>query len=157
MKLEKRQPSGREKDQASIKLLEKLREQLHASNPSTARRAAFHLSWMQDDGLDILTEALFSQGPRRNKSAAAYGLRKMRGRMKKKALDAFKQGLKHPNSTTVGVCENALGVLKKKVPKKRSASERAGASRIEIRGVRSKRRQGSRSERVSRPRRNSRR
>lgn len=157
MKLEKRQPSGREKDQASIKLLEKLREQLHASNPSTARRAAFHLSWMQDDGLDILAEALFSQGPRRNKSAAAYGLRKMRGRMRKKALDVFKQGLKHPNSTTVGVCENALGVLQNKRPKKPSASKKARKSRIEIRGVRSRKRQGSRGERVSRPRRNSRR
>jgi hypothetical protein len=51
MKLEKRQPSGREKDEASIELLAKLRDQLYVSNISTVRQSAFHLSWMQEDGL----------------------------------------------------------------------------------------------------------
>ena len=39
MKLEKRTPSGREKDEASVKLLAKLREQLYSSNVSTVRQS----------------------------------------------------------------------------------------------------------------------
>jgi hypothetical protein len=99
MKLEKRKPSGREKDQASMKLLDKLREQLHSSNSSTARRAAFNLSWMQEDGLDILQEALFGDTGRRTKGAATYGLRKMRGRMRKIALEVLSEGLKRKPSS----------------------------------------------------------
>ena len=82
MRLEKRQPSGREKDRPRSSCLEKLREQLYSSNISTVRQSAFHLSWMQEDGLDILREALLVSTSRRAKSAAAYGLRKMRGRMR---------------------------------------------------------------------------
>jgi len=85
MKLEERTPSGREKDDASVKVLAKLREQLYCSNVSTVRQSAFNLSWMQEDGLEILEEALFSNSSRRTKGAATYGLRKMRGRMRKKA------------------------------------------------------------------------
>ncbi len=113
MKLEKRQPSGREKDEAAIKLLEKLREQLYSSNISTVRQSAFHLSWMQEDGLDILKEALLGDTPRRAKSAAAYGLRKMRGRMRQKAEEVLTQGLSHPDPATAETCRNALTVLKK--------------------------------------------
>jgi hypothetical protein len=58
VKLEKRKPSGREKDQASIELLELLREKLFSNDISIARRAAFNLPWMQEDGLEILKEAL---------------------------------------------------------------------------------------------------
>jgi hypothetical protein len=116
MKLERRKPSGREKDQTSIKLLEKLREQLYSSNVSTIRQSAFNLSWMQEDGLDILKEALFGDALRRTKSAAAYGLRKMRGRMRKVALDVLSAGLEHSNKTTVEACQNALLVLKKTKP-----------------------------------------
>ena len=81
MKLERRKPSGREKNEASIKLLEQLRERLHSDETSSARRAAFNLSWMQEDGLDILKEALFSNSPKKTKTAVAYGLRCMHGRM----------------------------------------------------------------------------
>jgi hypothetical protein len=116
MKLERRKPSGREKDQASVKLLEKLREQLYSSNVSTIRQSAFNLSWMQEDGLDILKEALFSDSLRRTKSAAAYGLRKMRGRMRKPALEVLSAGTKHSNKTTAEACQNALLVLKKAKP-----------------------------------------
>jgi len=56
MRLEKRKPSGREKDEASIKLLAQLREKLYSEHVGTARRAAFNLSWMQEDGLEILKE-----------------------------------------------------------------------------------------------------
>ena len=102
MRLEKRQPSGREKDEASIELLEKLREELYSSNISTVRQSAFHLSWMQEDGLDILREALLGDTPRRAKSAAAYGLRKMRGRMKKKAEETLIEGTTSPDRADRG-------------------------------------------------------
>lgn len=113
MRLGKRRPSGREKDEAAIKLLAKLREQLYSSNISTIRQSAFNLSWMQEDGLDILREALFGDGPRRTKGAAAYGLRKMRGRMRKLAEAVLVEGLKHPDAKTAEICGNALIVLKR--------------------------------------------
>jgi hypothetical protein len=135
MKLEKRQPSGREKDEASIQLLEKLREQLYSSNISTVRQSAFHLSWMQEDGLDILKEALFGDTPRRSKGAAAYGLRKMRGRMRKTAEEVLVEGLSNPDPTTAETCRNALAVLKKgKAAPKRPARPK-GKGKFEIREI----------------------
>jgi hypothetical protein len=135
MRLEKRQPSGREKDQASIELLEKLREQLYSSNLSTVRQSAFHLSWMQEDGLDVLREALLGETPRRAKSAAAYGLRKMRGRMRKQAEDTLAEGTTHQDPVTADISRNALNVLKKvKGAVKRSARPRP-KPRFEIREV----------------------
>jgi hypothetical protein len=116
MKLEKRRPSGREKDEASVKLLAKLREQLYSSNISTVRQSAFNLSWMQEDGLEILSEALLGETPRRAKSAAAYGLRKMRGRMRKHAEQVLVEGLGHPDDKTAEICRNALLVLKRGKP-----------------------------------------
>jgi hypothetical protein len=113
MRLEKRQPTGREKDEAAIELLEKLREQLYSSNISTVRQSAFHLSWMQEDGLEILREALLGDTPRRAKSAAAYGLRKMRGRMRKLAEETLVEGSSHPDRATAEISRNALVVLKK--------------------------------------------
>ncbi len=108
MESEGRKPSGREKDQASIKLLEKLREQLYSSNPSIRRQAAFHLSWMQEDGLEILKGALFGDVPKTAKNAAAYGLRKMRGRMKKMSLEVLEQGLRQHDRGVREVCRRAL-------------------------------------------------
>jgi hypothetical protein len=108
MKLTKRVPSGREKDQAAILKLEQLREKVYADNPSVARHAAFNLSWMQEDGYDILKEALFSTAGRATKGAAAYGLRKMRGRMKKNGIALLVEGLKHSNEGTRQVCARAL-------------------------------------------------
>lgn len=93
MILEKRIPTGREKDQAAIELLEELRQKLYNESASVARRAAFNLSWMQEDGLEILEEALFGTGPHRAKNAACYGLRNMHGRMKKVALEVIRKGL----------------------------------------------------------------
>jgi len=124
--LEKRKPSGREKDEASIRLLAQLREKLYSEHIGTARRAAFNLSWMQEDGLDILKEALFSSAARRTKSAAAYGLRKMRGRMEKIALEVLSQGLQHFDSSTAKVCENALLVLKSRATEGLSSKIKAG-------------------------------
>jgi len=108
-----RKPSGREKDEASIAMLAKLREQFYSSNISTVRQTAFNLSWLQEDGLDILKEGLLGDTPRRVRSAAAYGLRKMRGRMRKMAEDVLVEGLSHPDSKTAEIARNALIVIKK--------------------------------------------
>jgi len=151
MRLEKRKPSGREKDQASVKLLEKLREQLHSSNSSTARRAAFNLSWMQDDGLDILKEALFGDAAKRTKNATVYGLRKMRGRMKKIAFGALAEGLKCSDSTTVEACQNALAVLKQKAHGKPASVRKSRPARFQIREVSGNRLQRRPRERIRGP------
>ena len=118
MKLEKRKPSGREKDQASIEFLELLRGKLFSNDISIARRAAFILSWMQEDGLDILKEALFDNFQRTAKVASAYGLRKMQGRMKTMALEVLEQGLKNRDNNTRNVCEKSLLIIKKRAAAK---------------------------------------
>jgi hypothetical protein len=152
MRLEKRKPSGREKDEASVKLLAKLREQLYCSNISTIRQSAFNLSWMQEDGLDILKEALFGSSPRRTKGAAAYGLRKMRGRMRKLAEEALVEGLKHPDSKTAEICGNALIVLKRgKGAGKWPRRPRRRNNRIEIREISGNSSQRRHTERARRP------
>lgn len=118
MRLPKRKPSGREKDEAEIELLAKLREKLHSENVSTARLAAFNLSWKQEDGLDILKETLFAKCSRTAKKAAAYGLRSMKGRMKKMAVDVLNEGVKHRDRTTSAACSKALFLLAGGVPEK---------------------------------------
>ncbi len=135
MRLEKRIPSGREKDEESIKLLAQLRERLYSEHIGTARRTAFNLSWMQEDGLDILKEALFGKTARQTKSAAAYGLRKMRGRMEKVAIEVLWQGLKNPDKTAAKVCENALMVLKIRTPDRLSSKIKIQAAKIEIKHI----------------------
>jgi hypothetical protein len=111
MRLEKRKPSGREKDEQAIKLLEQLREKLYVDDISAARRAAFNLSWKQEDGLDILKEALLSDSSRTAKIAAVYGLRNMQGRMKKPALTLLEQGLKHSRADIRNACNHALSLI----------------------------------------------
>jgi hypothetical protein len=66
---------------------------------------------MQEDGLEVLKGALFSSGFTRTKNAAAYGLRKMRGRMKKMAFDVLRQGLEQRDSATREVCKHALRLV----------------------------------------------
>ena len=134
MELEKRELSGREKDEASIKLLRKLREQLYSSDASNRRRAAYKLSWMQEDGLDILKTALFGNCPVPTRNAAAYGLRKMRGRMKKMALDVLQKGLKHHDTSTKEICRNALQLLGQKVPKE-AVPKKPPVSHLTIREI----------------------
>lgn len=152
MKLEKRQPTGREKDEAAIELLEKLREQLYSSNISTVRQAAFHLSWMQEDGLEILREALLGDTPRRSKGAAAYGLRKMRGRMRKMAEETLIEGLGHSDPVTVSTCRNALVVLKRgKAAGKPKGKPRGRPKKFEIKEVPDKGRRRNYPQRGRRP------
>ena len=119
--------SEREEGKSCAELLEKLKEQLLSSNASVRRQAAFSLSWMQEDGLQILKVTVFGDHSESTKNAAAYGLRKMRGRMKKQALEIFKKGLKHRNSSTRDVCSHALEMMGEagaKPPKKKAATKR---------------------------------
>jgi hypothetical protein len=142
MILEKRKPSGREKDEEAIKLLEQLREKLYVDDVSAARRAAFNLSWKQEDGLDILKEALFNDSPRTAKIAAVYGLRNMQGRMKKPALALLEQGLKHRKTDIRNACSHALSLISQRTQEKSPPEKPPKPGRIEIREVRRKRTPG---------------
>jgi hypothetical protein len=124
MTLEERKPSGREKDEASVMLLAQLRAKLHSEEISIARKAAFNLSWMQEDGLDILVEALFGSFPRDTKKAAAYGLRSMNGRMRKLAEEALTKGLAHQNRITKEACAKSLQLMKEGPAPKTSGFQR---------------------------------
>jgi len=92
------------------------------------------LSWMQEDGLDILKAVLFGDCPAHTKNAAAYGLRKMRGRMKKIALEVLEQGLKCHDASTREICRNALQLLGQKVPKE-PRPKRPPVSHLTIREI----------------------
>lgn len=152
MKLDKRIPSGREKDEAAIEKLAQLREQLYNPNISTVRQSAFTLSWMQEDGLEILKEALFGKSPRRTKGAAAYGLRKMRGRMRSPAEAVLIEGLKHPDRKTAEICGNALIVLKRGNTSSKSFRRRGQKKpKFEIKELPNKRRSGTGVHRGLRP------
>ena len=136
MRLEKRKPSGREKDEASLLLLEKLRDQLYSSNLTVIRQTAFNLSWLQEDGLDILREALLLNTPRKTKGAAAYGLRKMRGRMRKPAKDVIIEGTTSHDPGTAEICRNALRVMEQKKSTGRyRRQQRPSQTRFEIRDL----------------------
>ena len=124
MKQLKRTPTGREKNEDSIRLLERLMDKLYSEKSSVARRAAYNLSWMQEDGLDILHKILFSSATRTSKSAAAYGLRCMQGRMKKSARETLEKGLLSTNRNTQKVCRNALDLLDGKASPKFTRSKK---------------------------------
>ena len=89
---EKKELSDSEKHEAALERLRQLREKLFSKDISTARLAGFSLSWMHEDGLAILKEALFGNYPRTTKKAAAYGLISMHGRMKKLGAEVLEQG-----------------------------------------------------------------
>jgi len=116
MESTKEKLSEREKQEAAIRLLRKLGEHLQSSDASTRRRAAYNLSWMQEDGLTILKGVLCGNFHVTAKNAAAYGLRNMRGRMKKVAQEVLNEGLKHRDNATKQVCRAALQLLGQKVP-----------------------------------------
>lgn len=136
MKLSKRKPSGREKDAESLQELETLREQLYGSNLTAVRQCAFHLSWLQEDGLEILKEALYSRASRRTKGAASYGIRKMRGRMRGPAKQVLIEGTEHSSRDTAEICRNALRVLEDpKGAQRAHRNRKRRSSRIEIRDI----------------------
>jgi len=133
MKFEEQKSSEQERDEASIELLKQLTRKLCSDDISTARLAAFNLSWMQEDGLAILTETLLGNYSRTTKKAAAYGLRSMRGRMKKMASEVLEKGLKHRDRTTRAACVKALSLMKRSTGKKGSSQSEpeSGKSRIQ--------------------------
>lgn len=118
--------SERQRDAATIELLKKLREKLFVDHISTARVAAYNLSWLQEDGLAILKEALFGNYSRNAKKAAAYGLRNMKGRMKKLAAEALEQGLNHTDRTTQAACLKSLQLMRGEITGKEKPRSRPG-------------------------------
>ncbi len=135
MESTKEELSEREKQEAAIRLLRKLGEQLQSADASTRRRAAYNLSWMQEDGLQILKGVLFGNFQVTAKNASAYGLRKMRGRMTKMALEVLDQGLKHRDRHTKQVCRNALQLLGREVPGGAAPKRRQGAKKTRIKEI----------------------
>ena len=83
----------RVRDEATIEKLKQLRQKLMSEDISRARVAGFQLSWLQEDGMAVLQEALFGDYSKTTKRAAAYGLRSMRGRMKKVAVEVLEKGM----------------------------------------------------------------
>ncbi len=132
MELNDRKISGREKDEDSIRLLEQLRKKLYLENIDYARRAAFRLSWMQEDGLDILKEALLGNTPRITKIAAAYGMRSMHGRMKTKGLETIREGLYHSNKRTREVCRLSLTLLKARASNQQLTKKKGRGGKFRI-------------------------
>ena len=138
MKSEEQKSSGREKDEAAIELLRQLTRKLCSNDITTARLAAFNLSWMQEDGLAILTQVLLGDFSRTSKKAAAYGLRSMKGRMKKLALEVLEQGLKQRDRTTKAACVKALSLIKGAAAKKGGSKEKSRSDKPNIRAVQRK-------------------
>ena len=132
MAFESKKSPERKRDDETVALLIKLRGQLLSKNISTARLAAHNLSWKQEDGLAILKEALFGDYPRTTKKAAAYGLRSMKGRMQKMAVDVLEQGLKHRDRTTKAACVKSLSLMKGQVPKQASSSGKPAPGKQKI-------------------------
>jgi hypothetical protein len=136
MKSEEKKYSGQAKDEASIELLRQLTRKLCSNDISTARLAAFNLSWMQEDGLAILTETLLGNYSRTTKKAAAYGLRSMKGRMRKMASEVLEQGLKHRDRTTKAACVKALFLMKGGTGKKGGPHSKSKSGKQRIQGIR---------------------
>ena len=135
MKFEEKKSSGRDKDQAAIELLRQLTRKLCSNDITIARLAAFNLSWMQEDGLAILTQVLLGDFSRTSKKAAAYGLRSMKGRMRKPALEVLEQGLKQRDRTTKAACIKALSLIKGKGAKKGDSIEKPISGKPNIQRV----------------------
>lgn len=138
--------SDRQRDAETVELLKKLREKLLSDHISPARVAAYRLSWLQEDGLAILKEALFGDYPRTAKKASAYGLRNMKGRMKKMAIEVLEQGLNHRDKTTQSACLKSLQLMRGEIPKQPKRSGKPRSSRRRIQGIsqnRNKKRQSS--------------
>jgi hypothetical protein len=136
MNLEEEKTAGQEKDEAAIELLRQLKQKLRSGDISRARRAAYNLSWLQEDGLTILTETLVGNFPRTAKAASTYGLRNMKGRMKKMALEVLEQGLNHSDRNTKAVCVKALALMKGEIVQKSGPRERRKRGRPRIQGIR---------------------
>ena len=125
----------RKRDEKTVKLLKKLRENLFSNNISYARVAAFRLSWLQEDGLAILQEILFGNYPRTAKKAAAYGMRKMNGRMKKMAMGVLELGLSHRDRTTNAACLKSLQLMRGEITDKEKSHGKFKSGRRKIKAI----------------------
>jgi len=112
MTADEKKSSPKQRDEAAIERLKQLTRKLCSNDITTARLAAYNLSWLQEDGLAILTETLMGDYSRTTKKAAAYGLRSMKGRMKKLGLEVLEKGLNHRDRTTKAACIKALSLVK---------------------------------------------
>jgi len=151
MTSEEKKSTGGEKDAAAIEALRQLRERLFSSDISTARLAGFKLSWMQEDGLAILREALFGDYSRTTKKAAAYGLRSMHGRMKRLGEEALTQGLNHRDRITREACTKALALMKGEIVGKTGSGGKGKSGGHRIREIRQRRDSKTRHTRHNRP------
>ena len=148
MKPDEKKSSEKERDEAAVEQLRQLTRKLCSNDISTARLAAFNLSWMQEDGLAILTETLTGNYTRTTKKAAAYGLRSMKGRMKKMAFDVLEQGLRHRDRTTKAACVKALSLIKGGSQKKEGTQSRPESKGPQIKEIKNR---GKRSTEDKRP------
>ena len=60
----------------------------------------------------VLQEALFGNYSKTAKKAAAYGIRSMRGRMKKVAVEVLEKGIAHPDEATREISKTSLGLMR---------------------------------------------
>lgn len=121
----------RQRDAATIELLRNLRAKLLSENISVARVAAYNLSWLQEDGLALLKEALLGDYSKTTKKASAYGLRNMKGRMKTLAIEVLEQGQQHADRTTREACAKSLYLLyNKPAPKKKFQGKKMSRQKI---------------------------
>ena len=138
------------RDEATIEKLKQLRQKLMSPDISRARVAGFQLSWMQEDGMAVLQEALFGSYSQTTKRAAAYGMRSMRGRMKKVAVEVLEKGVEHQDRVTRDVSKTSLGLMRGEItikppkrrprpggkrPQSRAPQNNGSQSKREIRSV----------------------
>ncbi len=133
------------RDEATIEKLKQLREKLMSADISRARVAGFQLSWLQEDGMAVLQEALFGSYSKTTKRAAAYGLRSMRGRMKKVAVEVLEKGVVHQDRATQEISKTSLGLMRGEItikpprrkprPHGKSPQSRKPQSKREIRSL----------------------
>lgn len=150
MKSDEKKSSENERDEAAIEQLKQLTRKLCSNDISTARLAAYNLSWMQEDGLAILTETLTGNYSRTTKKAAAYGLRSMKGRMKKMALEVLEQGLKHRDRTTKAACVKALSLIKGGAQKKADSQTNPESKGPQIKEIKDRSKSSTQDKRTSR-------
>jgi hypothetical protein len=149
MKSDEKKSSEKERDEAAIEQLRQLTRKLCSNDITTARLAAFNLSWMQEDGLAILTETLTGNYSRTTKKAAAYGLRSMKGRMKKLALEVLEQGRRHRDRTTKAACIKALSLVKGSTGKKAGSQSKPEQKVSQIKEIKNRRQRSTEDKRSS--------
>lgn len=139
MKLEEQKSTPkRQNDEESIKALKELTKKLCTNDITIARLAAYNLSWMQEDGLAILANILNGDFTRTSKKAAAYGLRSMKGRMRKLAIEVLQKGLKSRDRTTKAACIKALSLMNKGSAPKDNSDKKNQAGKHRIQEIRKK-------------------